>query len=155
MALLIAQNQLVSALNALGLDGRKLIEDGEAEPAIYLLEQAGARFGYRFEWERLGPFSAALAADLSRLSRADLDDPRSLEPDSRQAAERVRGIIEPALPELSTETWVRLLASVHFLRQYAGLRLDRDDRPAYLERPPFEQTMIDAALVRIGTLSAS
>jgi hypothetical protein len=152
MPLSIAQNQLVSVLNALGLDGRKLIEDGEAEPAIYLLEQAGARLGYRFEWERFGPFSEALAADLSRLTRTDLDEPADLDIEPSGAAERVRHVIEPKLPELSLATWIRLLASVHFLRRYSGLRLDQADRPPYLQRPPFEQQMIDAALARITKL---
>jgi len=150
--LFTAQGKLVSALNALGLDTLSVLEAGEADPPVYLLEQAGAGFGYHFEWERYGPFSEALAADLVQLRADDLEHPDDLDEHLAQVANRVREVIEPPLASLPRATWIRLLASVHFLTRYSGMRLTDGDRPAYLQSPPFEEGMIDTALERVGLL---
>jgi hypothetical protein len=148
-----AQDQLVPAIRALGLDSRAVIEQGEVDPIVYLLVQAGADLGYRFEWERYGPFSSALGADLVDLTAEDLEEPFVLDARLTDAVASVRGIIEPDYPGLRSFTWIRLLASVHFLTTYSGLQLRNGDRPPYLQNPPFEQRMIDAAIDRLGRLA--
>jgi hypothetical protein len=149
-----AQDQLVAVLDAVGLSGRKVIEEGEADPIVFLLEEAGAGFGYQFEWERYGPFSEALASDLVELSAEDFEYPRALDGRLKEVAQRVRDMIEPSLPGLPCTTWIRLLAAVLFLQRYSGMQLDSGNRPPYLQAPPFEQSMIEAAVARVANLQA-
>ena len=151
-----AQSQLIPAIKALGIDPRDALRAGEVDPAVYLLQEAGAQFGYRFEWERYGPFSEALAVDIGELTADDLEtavDPRDLPNDVASAAERVRVLIEPPRPAgLPEFTWIRLLASVHFLRRYAGVEVDNGDRPPYLQQPPFEQNTVALAVERVRSI---
>jgi hypothetical protein len=148
-----ASSQIVPLLSALGLDGRKAIASGEVDPVVYLLEQAGADLGYSFEWERYGPFSQDLAADLVDMTPEDLEELGELDERVRGAVDRVRAIIEPEFPDLTEFTWIRLLASVHFLQHVSGLRLDNGRRPPYLSGSLFEQRMIDEAVRRVAALS--
>src|SRR5438045_9055934 len=90
----------IPATIALGLDFAEAVESDELEPVIYLLDQAGGGFGYRYEWEQLGPFSSELVRDLSHLSDRDVEDGRNLtedelDDDLRKAIERVSPLIEP------------------------------------------------------------
>lgn len=151
----LASSQIVPLLSALAIDRWEALRGGEVDPAIYLLQQAGADLGYRFAWERYGPFSEDLAADLVDLTEEDVDQPDEFDESLRDAADRVLTVIEPTYVGLSQLTWIRLLASVHFLEHFSGLKLDNGDRPAYLRRGEFEQSMIETAADRVANLARS
>jgi hypothetical protein len=146
------QNQLVSALKILGVDSRAAIEQHEVDPLIYLLQEAGADLGYRFEWERYGPFSDALAEDVSEVDGADIDETPEFDEQLQVAAQRVREAIGSGYSGLSEFTWMRLVASVHFLRRHSGLSLTNGDRPPLLLAPPYETSMVEAAKARADVL---
>jgi hypothetical protein len=140
--------RLIPAVKALGIDAGDALRRHEIDTCIYLLDQAGAGFGYRYEWERYGPFSEALAADLVELTDEDLQESPPLETDARTAAEQVRDLLEPAAG-LSQFTWIRLLASLDFLQRFAGRSLTSSGvRPAYIEAN-FEEPAIAAAVERL------
>jgi hypothetical protein len=149
----LASSQIVPLLSALGIDPWDALKGGEVDPSIYLLQQAGADLGYRFEWERYGPFSQDLAVDLVDLSEGDVEQPDKLEDSLTEAVDRVMAVIEPTYAGLSKLTWIRLLASVHFLEYVSGLKVDNGDRPAYLRRGEFEQSMIETAADRVSNLA--
>ena len=120
--------KLVPAVKALGVDVREAVELGEADAFVYLLDQAGAGWGYRYEWERYGPFSEALAADLVALTEEDLQADAELDEATMKAVERVRPLM--SLPSgVQQYTWIRLLASLDFLQRYAGTPLATTARP--------------------------
>lgn len=146
------QNQLVSALKVLGVDSRAAIEQHEVDPLIYLIQEAGADLGYRFEWERYGPFSEALAEDISEVDSADIAEASEVSEDLQVAAQRVREAIGSGYSGLSEFTWMRLVASVHFLRRHSGLSLANGDRPPLLLAPPYEGSMVEAAKARADAL---
>lgn len=139
--------KLVPAVKALGVDVREAVELGEADAFVYLLDQAGAGWGYRYEWERYGPFSEALAADLVALTEEDLQADAELDEATMKAVERVRPLM--SLPSgVQQYTWIRLLASLDFLQRYAGTPLATTARPPYIEGH-FEQAAIHAAVERL------
>jgi len=151
MTTLAPAAQVVAAVNALGINSRDALAAGEMDVIVYLLDNAGAGLGYRFEWERFGPFSESLAADLVDLANASPETVAPLPANLAVAVERVRPLVvnpAPGVPEL---TWIRLLASVHFLQHFAGLPVVNGDRPAYL-RNNFEDAAIAAAKARIADL---
>lgn len=147
MTVLTQAARLIPAVKALGIDARDALKRGEIDASIYLLDQAGAGFGYRYEWERYGPFSEALAADLVELTDEDLDMRAELDSDAKAAVERVLGLLEPAAG-LKQFTWIRLLASLDFLQRFGGKPLTTRPRPPYIESN-FEQPAIDAAIERL------
>lgn len=145
---------MLAAVNALGISSRDALDAGEMDVIVYLLDNAGAAFGYRYEWERFGPFSESLAADLVDLADATPSARALLAANVDQAVRRVQSLVASPAPGLSEFTWIRLLASVHFLRHYAGLQVANGDRPAYL-RNHFEDAAIANAKARIAELDAA
>lgn len=147
MTVLTQAARLIPAVGALGIDARSALERGEIDAPIYLLDQAGAGFGYSYEWERYGPFSETLAADLVELTDEDLGVRSDHDPEVRHAVELVRPLIEPPAG-LKQFTWIRLLAAMDFLQRYSGGSLRSRVRPAYIEAN-FEQSAINAAVERL------
>jgi hypothetical protein len=146
VTVLMQSNRLVPAVKAAGIDVQSALSCGEMDACVYLLDQAGAGFGYRYEWERYGPFSEALAADLVELTDEDLQG-GSPDDAAAVAARRVAQLAEPAAG-LSRLTWIRLLASVDFLMRFTGAPVSTGPRPAYIDAN-FEQPAIDAAVTRL------
>ncbi|MGI8623512.1 MAG: hypothetical protein ACR2NB_08495 [Solirubrobacteraceae bacterium] len=146
--MLTQASRLISAVNALGINARTALERGEIDAAIYLLDQAGADFGYRYEWERYGPFSETLAADVVELTDEDLLNPADTGEAVKAAVEHVRPLIEEPAAGLKQFTWIRLLASLDFLQRFAGEELGAGGHPAYIEAN-FEQSVIETAIERL------
>jgi hypothetical protein len=139
--------KIVPAIKALGVDAADALERGEMDAVVYLLDQAGAGWGYRYEWERYGPFSEALAADLVALTDHDLEVSENVDGSIEEAVEQVRLLIDPPRG-VQQYTWIRLLASLDFLRRYAGTPLSSNSRPPYIESS-FEQPITEAAVERL------
>jgi hypothetical protein len=139
--------KLVPPVKALGIDVLEALEHGEIDAVIYLLDQAGAGWGYRYEWERYGPFSEALAADLVALTDQDLDVSGDLDDTVEEAVQSVAALINPP-GGVQQFTWIRLLASLDFLQRFAGTPLSSRSRPPYIETS-FEQSTINAAVERL------
>jgi len=147
VSVLTQASRLVPAVKALGIDVAEALERGEIDVVVYLLDQAGAGFGYRYEWERYGPFSPELAADLVELTNEDLKtSDAALEPDVSAAVLTVRPIIEP-LPNVRQFTWIRLLASLDFLQRYA--RVPVDPSGSVHIGASFEESTVRAATKRL------
>jgi hypothetical protein len=120
---------VVWALRQLGLDARALIVSGRAEAPAYLLEQAGAGWGYRFEWESPCPFSQHLGLDIIELTPADLDSTDRLSPQARAAVVRVAALLRSPRDE---PTSMNCLACVDFLRRYSGWHGDLGALPGMM-----------------------
>lgn len=148
MAVLTQATKLIPAVAALGIEPRIAIEQGEIDAAVYLLDQAGAGFGYRYEWERYGPFSETLGADLVELTDEDLQQAGKPDTAALEAVHRVRPLVDPPGASLRPFTWIRLLAALDFLQRYVGRAMTSGGRPAYIESN-FEQPAIDAAIERL------
>jgi hypothetical protein len=148
MTVIAQAAELVPAVKALGIDAGDALERGEMDAAVYLLDQAGAGWGYRYEWERYGPFSEALAADLVALTDDDLAATDGLDPAVQVAVGRVCPLLDAPPGSVQPYTWIRLLASLDFLQRYAGTPLSSTARPPYIESS-FEQPVIDAAVERL------
>lgn len=94
---------------------------------IYLLLISGADLGYRFTWDRFGPYSKSLAraAGLYKEYRAEIDekiDKSEFRDDFKAGIERAKQLIaKPTGAENIPEpTWVEILSSLHFLTTDAG-----------------------------------
>lgn len=139
--------QLVFAMQAAGIKVEDALHQRFAEPLVYLLDSAGAGFGYRYEWDPFGPRSPELAEDIADLTSADLEEKPGLEERVQRAAERVRTVIDTPRRTSATDSigvWVQLLAAVDYLQTRAGFKLTNGDRPPYIERN-FEERAVDAA----------
>jgi len=139
--------RLIPAIRAVGIDPEQALEKGELDATVYLLDQAGASFGYSYEWERYGPFSEALAADLAALTDQDLAVREGLGPELKTAVDRVRPLIEPRPAGVGEYTWIRLLASLDFLQRKAGIQIRGGELPGYMDT--FEQPILEAAIDRL------
>lgn len=147
-----ASTQMVSAIQAAGVEIHDALNEQATEPLVYLLDSAGAGFGYSYEWDAFGPHSRELAADIADLTPGDLTAQTELEEPARAAAARVHAVVEvPATTGLPRSAWLRLLAAVDYLQREAGLDLTNGDRPPYVERR-FEEGAIDAAKQSVASL---
>lgn len=88
------------------------------QKTVYLLEEAGIRLGYSFNWYLRGPYSPGLTRDLYDLNASSEDVADwELDKDSTAVAQRIRGLIEGA-PGENPATKARrleLFASVRYL----------------------------------------
>lgn len=147
-----APTEMVSAIEAAGVEVKAALREQVAEPLVYLLDSAGAGFGYSYEWDAFGPHSNELAADIADLTDVDLERTEELDEPLKSAADRVREILDPP-PSLGLDkaAWLRLVAAVDYLRRVAGLDLTNGDRPPYVKRN-FEEPAIEAAKERAALL---
>ena len=147
-----APSQMVSAIQAAGVEIQDALSGQAAEPLVYLLDSAGAGFGYAYEWDAFGPHSRELAAHIADLTPEDLEAEQDPDEPVSSAAERVRAVLDPPdATGLSRPVWLRLLAAVDYLQREAGLDLTNGDRPPYVERN-FEESAIAAAKESVGRL---
>jgi hypothetical protein len=147
--------EAVQAVAALGLDVDEAVQQGQIDAPIYLLDQAGAGFGYRYRWEAYGPFSEDLASELTELSVDDVEADSELDEHVRNAVARVRPLLEvpPTLGDLQTYTWLRLLASVHFLQNSSRLEVTNGHTPPFVARN-FEDQAVEAAKETLRSLDS-
>lgn len=103
-------------------DDRKRVQK-----AVYLGQLSGVDLGYRFGWYIRGPYSTSLTRDYFSLAEAvaagDTDwEGLTLKKTVRKKLARISPLMAP--PEevdLSTEDWLELVASLHFLRSVSKL----------------------------------
>lgn len=121
IALKLFLNELGISENTSTIENRKLIQKG-----VYLGQCAGADLGYRFGWDKMGPFSADLARDYYLLSDSlalgnqDYEG-MMLQPQTRQALKQVLPLMKaPKGVELTQADWLELLSSLHFMRKIRG-----------------------------------
>ena len=151
---LLAPLQVVSATRKLGIEIREILAAQAVEQLVYLLEQADAKLGYRFEWDPFGPHSRELAADITDLTPDDLDADEALDQAVRAATEEVSPLIRtPPGWRQRQPDWIRLLAMVDYLQREAGLELSNGDRPTFMTRR-FNESEISAAKERVAQLPA-
>lgn len=143
MTVTTARRQLVPVLRTLTGDPLKVVEDGEADVLIYLVDQLGGNLGYSWEWERFGPFSEELAADLADLKADDFGPSGVPARQAMETIDRVKRVIDEPIAGLDMYKTVRLLASVHFARTHM-----RESRPTFLKLY-FPQGAIDKAIYRL------
>lgn len=154
MATLISPLLSIPAVVALGLDLDEAVENDEFAPVVYLLDSAGAGFGYRYEWEGFGPFSDELTSDLAHMTDEDFVEAERLELSEglQGAVEKVKPLVTPPRAlRLSRPEWLWLLVAVHFLERRSGLDLGNGKNPPFVTAH-FDQQAINAAKERIGDL---
>lgn len=97
----------------------------QIQKKIYLIQVAGTDLGYRFGWYIRGPYSPALTQDAYTLKdeiASGISEHQSfrLTPNAVKALEKAKEIWErPSDFALGDDSWLELLASVHYLRHIA------------------------------------
>ncbi len=108
-----------------GFDSRLILQK-----TVYLLEEAGIRLGYPFNWYLRGPYSPALTRDLFGLptSNSDIDD-WVLDEHSKQIAEKLRPVVAARQSEdqAATSRRLELTASLHYLARRGRLSIEDPD----------------------------
>lgn len=105
-----------------GFDSRLILQK-----SVYLLEEAGIRLGYSFNWYLRGPYSPGLTRDLYDLAANSDDDAEwVLDSSSNSIASRVQSLLETSEGEdvAAKAKRLELLASVHYLARRRRLSLD-------------------------------
>ena len=90
------------------------------QKSVYLMQAAGLKLGYSFNWDLHGPYASDLTRDYYELQAESgsfqAADVRLSDAVVRRVAE-IQGILEvPDEVDLTAPQWVELLASIHFLR---------------------------------------
>ncbi len=115
------------------VDDRKRIQK-----AIYLAQAAGVDLSYVFGWYVMGPYCPALTRDYYTLASAlEAKDKgyegKSLRSDLREKLASLQPLFQPPQgTSLSSESWLELLASIHFLRTVS--KFDDGDSGKVLEK---------------------
>lgn len=101
------------------------------QKAVYLLEEAGIRLGYSFNWYLRGPYSPSLTRDLFDLASNGEDVAGwVLDNDSKAVASRVQTLLSPSADEelVSKARRLELLASLHYLVRHHRVTVDDYDQ---------------------------
>jgi hypothetical protein len=133
---------------------------------IYLLWISGADLGYRFTWDRFGPYSKSLArtASLYTEHKTEIDEEINkfeFKGEFEAGIERAKLLIAkpPEAEKIPESAWVEILSSLHFLNTDAGrvpFRKERKEeikkillgaKPHLAEYEP----VIDLAWTHLGT----
>jgi hypothetical protein len=102
------------------------------QKAIYLVQAAGVRLGYHYQWYLYGPYSPSLTRDEYAVA-ADcaqgLDDSKgwSLDKQSRKRLEDLRALVK-SKDRAHLARHLELLASVHFLIAHQQVAEPDDDQ---------------------------
>jgi len=113
-------------LNEIGLSPRKLKTLSgrkKVQKSVYLVQSAGADLGYRFQWYKHGPYSAALASDYFALVESDGNKDRfpnqhQLWRSYKEIIHDVKSIFEPdTKSSFKPDLWLELMASWHYLQK--------------------------------------
>lgn len=91
------------------------------QKAIYLAQEAGVPLGYTFGWHAAGPYSTDLADDYYEMAASMSAQPGEIRPLTQALRQRLEDLKQGLTPptKVTQEEWLELLASVHFLRNYA------------------------------------
>ena len=125
------------------------------QKAVYLGQYAGADLGYRFVWDKMGPFSENLARDYYRLAEAlnvGSEDYKSriLRPVIRESLEEVKPLVQPPTTwEGMPQDWLELVASVHYLSKVSKLT-GPETRTVLKAEKPTLAPFIDVAATKLG-----
>jgi len=91
------------------------------QKSVYLAQQLFPSLGYHYNWYLMGPYSPELARDYYGLIEAETDpevNNYSLSENAKIAMANVRpSLIPPSELPLSQDSWLELLASVHYLSE--------------------------------------
>ncbi|MCA9162489.1 MAG: hypothetical protein R3C99_23825 [Pirellulaceae bacterium] len=148
---------LALALRELGISGD--VSDFASrlilQKTVYLIEEAGIKLSYPFNWYLRGPYSPALTRDLFDLAsnREDIDG-WVLDEHSRSVAQRLRPLIsdEPDEEPAAKARRLELLASLHYLSRRRGVDLrDAEQATAQLalNGKHFNNAEVVAAIQRL------
>lgn len=115
IALKLILNELDVKSDVTFLPDRKRIQK-----IIYLGQAAGVDLGYHYGWYLIGPYSTSLAKDYFALADAIESEEkgltrRKLLPETKSRLNRIKPLLQSPIKDLVQESWVELLASVHFL----------------------------------------
>lgn len=126
IGLALALKEAGVSSNMAGFDSRLILQK-----AVYLLEEAGIRLGYSYNWYLRGPYSPGLTRDLYDLKSNTTDvEGWVLDEDSKTAAHRLRSlfIMAPEESLASMASRLELLASLHYLARRGKLNVEDDDQ---------------------------
>lgn len=91
------------------------------QKCVYLVQCAGIRLGYHYNWYVKGPYSPALTRDYYALAERlgtplDDSDQYSLNDAQKEKIDAIRPLLKaPEGVDLDAPEWLELLASLHFL----------------------------------------
>lgn len=145
IALKLFLDELKIPDNTSTIDNRKLIQKG-----VYLGQFAGADLGYRFGWDKMGPFSADLAKDYYLLSDNIALGYKDYEGMTlkREKLEKLRSVLPlmhtPQNVPLSTPDWLELVSSLHFLRKIRDYDEKRAEDVLTEEKPKLSKYVKEA-----------
>lgn len=126
--------------NTSTIENRKLIQKG-----VYLGQFAGADLGYRFGWDKMGPYSADLAKDYYLLSDSLALGYTDYEGMMLKTGklEKLRTVLPlmqaPPDVELSNPDWLELVSSLHFLRKIRAYDENQARNVLRVEKPKLSQ----------------
>ncbi|MDF2534430.1 MAG: hypothetical protein K0R18_587 [Bacillales bacterium] len=92
-----------------------------AQKVIYLANSLGVSCGdFEFNWYKKGPYSPALTRVLYDCHQIDqqLLNKYSLRADAKSSLNILKNIITKCPQDLTEDSWIELLASVHYLYEY-------------------------------------
>jgi uncharacterized protein YwgA len=99
---------------------------------VYLMQLFGVDLGYRFEWYLRGPYCTELTAagfeiDKHREEIEEYARNYELSPEVKGKLAQFKSMISQPAPEgLNQESWLELLASMHYLARVAYARNQQD-----------------------------
>lgn len=122
IGLALALKELGVSGDISGFDSRLILQK-----TVYLIEEAGIKLSYSFNWYLRGPYSPALTRDLFDLASNNEDVATwVLDDHSRAIAQRISPLIsDPPNEDLSLKARrLELLASLHYLSRRRRVNLD-------------------------------
>ena len=131
------------------VDDRKRVQK-----AIYLAQAQGLDLGYRYGWYIMGPYCPGLTQDYFKLHNeieinSDAFSEKKLRPDVREKLNSIANLFNPPASFLGNrESWLELLASVHFLRR-SSRKEDSEAREVMNRQKPTISSYYDLAISQL------
>ena len=121
IALKLILDHLETSLDITEFENRKLIQK-----FLYLVQVGGVDLGYRYNWDKKGPFSPTLAKGYhaldSALAAGDTEySEKELLASIRISLDRIKALIGTPPTGLGLSNWLELLASIHYLEKVDGI----------------------------------
>jgi hypothetical protein len=125
MALSTKLVALQLCLDRLGIDRTiKTVDDRKRiQKSVYLTQETGIDFGYRFNWYLMGPYSPALTEDYYSLEDPEAPPPPAdakLSGEASQRLDRLKPLLKSQVQGLPQDSWLELVASVRYLLKKYG-----------------------------------
>lgn len=102
------------------------------QKSIYLLEELGLNFGYRFSWYLRGPYSPELTRDAFEVNEAGSPVAQQakrfkLGPNAKSMIQKFKTLADDKRPsDVDRAKWLEILASIHYLARYSAVGKDFD-----------------------------